>query len=652
MRQNPRLKSMRNGLGGKWVMIVSVFLFLLFASVAGAEQVTEEEARERLAGTDEEYLLMFFEPNEIFVTSSARRSQPIARATSAMYVITAEDIRQAGVTSIADLLRLVPGMEVLQMNGYDSAVSARGFAKQSSQRLQTLLDGMPLYNSFKGGVDFNFHPIFLENIERIEIIRGSGGVTWGVNAMNGVINIITKKAADTQGGLGYGGFGTRATQEGFLRYGGSDSKLDWRGTVGAFHNNGMGTNRGNNLSDYFQAFQSTGRVDMKLGDDTTLNFSGGHKFATHGKVRANGTTRPRWQRSLQYMNLIWNKQIDDEEALQVRFSENYYYQIDKGTEREIESREEMIEVQHNFASDIHSIVWGMDFTRDVSHTYATSYASPAHFRNDQASAYIQDEITLRDDLWLTIGYRGHHNELTHFDWAGNVALVWEMAPKHFLRGAISRSFRRPILWEEHGAQTASLGNDSLRNEKLLAYELGYRGQLRNNLELNVEGFLNKHEDLIANVGSSNPKPYQNALNMTTYGIETAIDWRPKDWWLVRGFHVYEHQTDRNRMNSSTSNLKVAYTPSNKAGLTNRFYIDDTTTLNTQLFWSETCANKSGTKIPAYTRWDIRLSKKIWKDAAELAFGVTNLTNPMRYEGGTASASQVPRIVYFQFFYKF
>jgi iron complex outermembrane receptor protein len=211
---------------------------------------------------------------EIEVTSSARRPQPLGRVAGAMYVITAEDIRQAGVTHMADLFRWVPGMEVAHRRGHDLALSARGFARPASQRMQILLDGRPLYNGFKGGVDLLYHPVFLENIERIEVIRGAAGVIWGSNAVNGVINIITKKAADTQGGLIYGGFGNRALQQGHLRFGGADGDMAWRGSVGAFHDNGFGSTRGNDVKDFMQAFQSTARVDLKLDADTELNIFG------------------------------------------------------------------------------------------------------------------------------------------------------------------------------------------------------------------------------------------------------------------------------------------------------------------------------------------------------------------------------------------
>lgn len=538
-------------------------------------------------------------------------------------------------------------------------MSARGFAKPASPRMQILLDGRPLYDPYRGGFDLELHPIFLENIERIEVIRGSGGVIWGVNAMNGVINIITKKAADTQGGLLYGGFGNRATQQGLLRIGGSDGKMDWRGTVGAFHDNGLGSAGGEHTKDYFQAFQTTGRADMRLDEDTTLFLSGGHKHSTTGW----GNTAPKQRHRAQHTNLIWKKDLGDNESVQILWGQTFYKRTTSDSWN-LRTQEDIVEFQHNFVhDDIHNIVWGADYTRDTFTSSPTGHVEdtrPGSFSNDQASAFIEDEITLRDNLWLTIGYRGHHNELTNFDWAGRLALVWEAAPKHFLRAAVSKSFKRPIMHEMFAyvnktGTVSVVGNDGLRNERLISYELGYRGQIRDNLELNVEGFINKHKDLIGQVGGA--IDFSNLrYDITTYGIETAIDWKPKDWWLVRAFHVYEHQTDENRINiNNAANGKVAVwtVPQHKVGLTNRFYLDDTTTLNTQVFWSDTFFDRSATpnRIKPYCRLDIRLAKRFLNDNAELAFGVTNLNNPQHYEG-SSDLSEVPRIVYFQFFYNF
>ena len=639
------------------VMLSALFILALFFSAATAATAqSDEEVVQKLEEMGEEHLLMFYSPGDLMVTSSARRPQPLKRATSAMYVITAEDIRQAGVTTLADLLRLVPGMDVSQQTGFTFAVSARGFAKAESQRLQILLDGMPIYNPYRGGVSFEFLPIFLDNIERIEVIRGSGGVVWGVNAMNGVINIITKKAIDTQGGTIYGGFGNRARQEGFLRLGGSDGKLDWRGTSGGFHNRGLGNDHGKKIEDRFRAFQATGRADLRLSDDTTLTFYGGHKH-TSTEI---SSTRPIQHDSIQYMNLLWSKQLDDESFLRIRWSENFYRRhMDRYN---IRTREDMIEVEHSFVSDVHNIVWGVDYTHDFFDTGGNTYrdvTNPDSTHNDQVSAFVEDEITLRDNLWLTIGNRQHHNELTHHDWAGRIALVWEVAPKHFLRAAVARSFRRPLFTEKfqnlrnQNDALKAVSRNSLSNEELISYEIGYRGQLKENLELNVEGFINEHKDLIGKRKVGGINYWENSIDATSYGVETAIDWRPKDWWLLRAFHAYEHQTDENKINQQSTGTLIVFTPpQHKVGLTNRFYLDKKTTLNTQLYWYDTYFSPQGNRIDPFFRLDVRLAKKIWNDNAEIAFGATNLTDGTHYEGDRDVTDEIPRVVYFQFFYYF
>jgi len=576
---------------------------------------------------------------EAEVSSSAKRPQRLGQSASAMYVITAEDIHQAGAVHLGDILRDVPGLDLTRAESDSFAISARGFARIASPRMQILLDGRPLYDAGMGGMKFETRPIFLENIERIEVIRGSAGVIWGVNAMNGVINIVTKKSADTQGGLAYGGFGNREYQDGFLRYGGTNGPLSWRGTTGAFHENGSGTDHGNAVNDGHQAFRATGRADLELSSDTTLSFWGGHQNNSghHGL------------HSMDYTNLLWKRKLDDDSSVQAQWSETYHQDSDDDG-HSMRTRKDMLEVQHYFVSGIHSIVWGADYARD---TGQMRHWRPNGFADDQASAFIEDEIALADDLWLTIGNRQHYSELTHHDWAGRAALVCETAPGHFIRGAVSKSSRRPIFAEEFEYMPGmSLGNDSLRNERLVSYELGYRGKLKDNLKLNVEGFVNRHEDLIGKTGSS-PTEWNNVLDVTTYGIETAIDYRPCDWWLVRGFHAYEHQTDeKNLNNGATGNLSVWTVPKHKVGLTNRFYLDKSTTLNTRLYWSDTFFNDEhpGERVDPYFKFDIRLGKTFDDDKAELAFGITDLTDRFHNEG--SHHGEVPRHVYLQFFRKF
>jgi iron complex outermembrane receptor protein len=630
-------------------------LLIFFSTSSVFVSIGLAQSDELAAAGDEDiglFALPFEQVMDIQITSSARRPQPISRSASAMYVITSEDIHQAGVTHLADLFRMVPGMDLAHVEGSSFAISARGFAKPASPRMQVLLDGRPLYDPFVGGVDFEIQPLFLENIERIEVIRGSGGVAWGVNAMNGVINIITKDTKDTLGGLGYGGFGNRTLQQGFLRYGGSDETMSWRGTTGAFNDRGFGTNHGKNVDDWFRAFQATGRADIRLDENTDLTLEGGHKSSFTGTEGDN---------FLSYSNLIWQKKLDDDSRFQFRWSGTFFENRDDPFI--LDTREDMLEISHNFAGDIHNIVWGASYTRDTFKTNPKDLfrvTDPRSFANDQGSAFIEDEMTLAEDLWMTIGYRAQYNEFTHYDWAGRVALVWQAAEKHFLRGSISRSFVRPLFGEEFNLRqrlnrrgniiTRRVGNQDLVNERLIAYELGYRGLLADNLELNIEGFFNRHTNLILRT----PDTHINGLGIETYGIETSVNYQPFDWWLVKAFHAYEHQTDENRINQiDEGSVQVWTVPNNKLGLTNRFYIDKKTTLNTQLFWSDTFFDRSrpANRIDPYFRFDVRLGRQIWDGAAEIAFGVKNLTDQTHYEG-SSDLSEVPRQVYFQFFCRF
>ena len=658
----------RDSIIQKSIFVLVLLFFLVFSAQLFAEQETTEG--EDLFDMSLEELM------EMEVTLSARRLQPIGRATGAMYVITAEDIRQSGAAQLPDILRMVPGVEVVHEKGYSFAIGVRGFAETSTPRTQILLDGRSLHEPFWGCEQLSLNPIFLENIERIEILRGAAGVGWGANAMNGVINIVTKKAADTQGGLGYAAFGNRALQQGYFRYGGTDGNLSWRATTGAFHNNGFGSDNGNtirffdgttnyDIKDYYQGYTATGRADLQYSENTEISLSGGHILSTVGGWDHSSQHRP-----IEYMNLLWNRKLSDTSSVSVRWTESFFEE--RLYNYDLNGRKDMVDFQHSFVNGIHHFVWGADYTCDSFKTLELKggYASltrPKHFGNDEGNFFIQDEITLANNLWLTLGNRQHYNEITHHDWAGFAALIREIASGHFIRASISKSFRKPVLREvfHYGIDNSIdgsnllLGNDDLLNERLISYELGYRGELSENFHLTIDGFINKHSNLIG-IRSNNGTPdwnhtFDNVHDIKTYGVETAVDWMPRNWWLVRASHSYEHQTDERDLNFwQTGRLIVYPVPKHKVALTNRFYLDKSTSLNTMLFWSDTFSNaeyRPGNvwyhRINPYFRFDARLSKRFWNDKAEFAVGVMNLTDRSHYEG-SSELSEVPRQFYAQF----
>jgi iron complex outermembrane receptor protein len=595
------------------------------------------------------------------VVSSARRPQAIKRASSAVYVITAEDIRQSGATRVVDLFRLVPGMQVNDRLSFSSNVGIRGFAMHNSRMYQVLLDGRSLYDAYKGGTEEDWYPLFLEDIERIEVIRGPGGVTWGANAMNGVINIITKKPADTPGLFMGGTFGTQATQDAILRYGGTVDRSSYRMSTGAFHTYGFGRDNGSDWSDYMEAFPLTGRVDTRLDETTTLTTGGGHKFTEY-----QGATHI----SIQYVDVALNKQLSDDSSMQLLFGNNYFRNYVRDY-YSVRSRESDFQAQHTFREGPHQIVWGAGYTSDYFLTKPDgvvykSIDDPNNFENEQGSVFAEDEITLRDNLWLTLGHRSYYNQLTHYDWAGRAGLVWEAVPNHFLRTSVSRAFSRPTLQSyfirEYKTSLALEAdpNERLENEHLIAYEVGYRGQLADNLDLTVDTFYNQHRDLIGqdptDYDPSTPAKHtyvHNVLDIDGYGVETTIDYRPFSWWLVRGTHSFEHMTERNTMNEAPNRLALDPIPTNKASLTNRFYLDKLTTLNTQLFYVSKYydQNKRATNrltIPEYLRFDVRLARKVAKNV-ELAIGGTNVNDSYHLEH---DLDNVPMVLYFQVYAQF
>lgn len=637
-----------------WINIA--FIFLVSTGVApvlaGTEYCPEDDMIDYFDMSIEELM-------EIEISSSARRTQPLSRASNAVYVITAEDIRQAGPVRIEELLRQVPGMDVFCTDGVTTVVGARGYVKWNNQRMQVLLDGRPLYDPYFGGSLFFVNPIFLDNIDRIEVIRGSAGVTWGVNALNGVINVVTKKASETQGLDTYAAVGNREFVQGHVRVGGMNDTVAWRGTVGGSSSSGFSNGDVVDYNDAYKPFEITGRADVTLSEDTTLQLTGGNKISSYENHETFAG------RSIQYMNALWNKKISDDSEWQIRWAESFIARTHNWNDVDTHSHESIFEIQHNWVLDRHNIVWGIDYTRDDYDSIqwgAVANTIPEDFSNDQGSLFVEDEITITDRLWLTLGLRGHHNELTHADWAGRAALVYEALPNHILRGAVSRSFRRPTLWEsfKYDPDYWELqGNASLDNEILISYELGYRGQLRDNLSLNIEGYLNKDKNMIAIQTDQTTweKQYENTYDVTTYGVETSLEWRPRLDWLVRGFHAYKHQTHRGQLtNWVDGETEVYLPPKHRIGLTNRFNLDEATTLNTQLYWTDTSTSYLE-YIQGHPFWrlDLRLSHR-FNDTTEVAGGVNNLIDHYHYEGGydwdTGEYIEVPRFFYLQLHHKF
>jgi iron complex outermembrane receptor protein len=517
----------------------------------------------------------------INVTSVSKKAQKTSETAAAVFVISSEDIRRSGALNIPDLLRMVPGMDVAQIDTSKWAISARGFNSQYSNKLLVLIDGRAVYNPEFAGVFWDSQNVPLESIERIEVVRGPGAAVWGTNAGNGVINIITKSANDTQGGSVTAGGGNTGQGPDMIRYGGKARSLGaYRVYAEGFH-----INAPPRLS------RPDGQDDWRLvhgGYRTDTTFSAKDSLITEGEVYQGNagelvttivSLAPPENATLavrdRYFgwNLLarWNRTISlhSETSLQAYFDRRTHgdptYSIGLNTFD--------LDFQHHIAWGARQdIVWGLGYrisSDNISPTLRLS-ATPEKRLSQIYSAFAQDEITIRpDSVHLTVGARLEHNVYTGFNIEPSARLTWMVNSKNMLWGAISRSDRTPARFDTDirvnsfaapaSAESGNLpvlvsffGNPHYKNERLTAYEAGYRNAWTSRFSVDLTAFYNQYHNLgsvepAASRVEADPAPthlllsssYGNGLYGETHGIEVFANWKPAGFWtLSPGYAFY------------------------------------------------------------------------------------------------------------------
>ena len=497
----------------------------------------------------------------IEVTSVSMKAQSVSKTAAAVFVITQEDIRRSGVTSIPEALRMAPGIHVARVDGNKWAITARGFNDRYSSKLLVMVDGRTVYTPFFAGVYWELQDYALEDIERIEVIRGPGGSLWGVNAVNGVINIITKKSRDTQGILASTVVGTEEVI-GTARYGGSIGE--------SFHYRlyGKGFNRDTSYAsegahDDWRAGRAGFRADWNPSPHDSLAFHGNYSDGVMGER----TTTPQ-------LSAPFGSARRNQDVLYISQSllVNWAHTFEGGSESTLRMyydqyrrdapligeriRTYDIDFQHRlplpFGNDV---VWGFGY-RLMSDRFRTS---PVLTMTDNSrdlnrySGFLQDEIAvIPDRLFLTLGSKFLHNEYTGFEIQPSARLLWSVTSLHTLWTSISRAVRTPDRFREDATLNVAgtpfgpislMNNNRLRSEQVIAYEAGYRGQLHPRLTFDLTGFYNQYDRLIFNesIGGFPPASrYANNTDGHAIGIETTADWRPLDWWTLRPTFTYQH----------------------------------------------------------------------------------------------------------------
>ncbi len=618
----------------------------------------------------------------IQVTSVSKKPQKVSDTAAAIFVITSEDIRRSGMASIPELLRLVPGINVGQINGNKWAITARGFNGQFANKLQVLIDGRSVYNTWFAGVYWDAQDIVLEDIERIEVIRGPGAAIWGANAVNGVINIITKHTQETLGGLVAARGGQQERGELNIRYGG---KLDEVGTyrvyAKAFERNPFKLSDGSDAQDRWGAARAGFRTDVNLTSRDTLQLQGdvyGDRFdQTFGLLAAPSST---WSYDPGHSSggsvlARWQRAYSETSLLDLTFS---YGNSRRRSGGEGEEHLDVydLDMQHRFrVGESHDIVWGLGYRESRDRFYSNDVISfvPASRRLRLVSAFLQDEIVLRDDVRLTLGSKFEHNSYTGLEIQPNARLLWKPAPAHTLWAAVSRAVRSParndtdihLSFSQPGVLVQLNGNADFQSERLRSFEVGYRSEPMRRVSVDVATFYNVYDRLWTSEPGApaltGPPPLliltKNNANLGsghTYGAETSLRWQISDSWnLSAGYSWLQMRLSRSSDSNDDDLAHVAGTnPTHQAQLISHFNMSRDVELDVAAY---RVARLPDVNISAYTRLDVRLG---WRPRPqwELSFGVQNLADGRHAEfyGEKVNVipSEVPRNAYIKALWRF
>ncbi len=515
------------------------------------------------------------------VTSVARKSQKLSTAAAAIFVISAEDIRRSGVTTIPEALRLAPGLEVARIDANKWAVSSRGFNGRFANKLLVLIDGRSVYTPLFSGVFWDVQDTLLEDIDRIEVIRGPGAALWGANAVNGVINIITRPAEDTQGFLAGAGAGDRERGFGALRYGGAlGGDAHYRVYGKYFRRDSLATLSGEDGADDWAMLRGGFRIDWENRDHCFWTLQG----EAYGGKDGERVSVPDLQSAT--LSRSFDAETDlaggfllsrfrhlasatSESAVQL-----YYDLTDRSTDGPFDETRHTFDIdfQHRFAAgERQELIWGGGYrltADDFDNGFTVSFA-PERRTDHLLSAFVQDDIALRPErLYLILGSKFEYSSYSGLEIQPNARLAWTPRDGHTLWAAVARAVRTPSRAEEdvrlnQAALPAStsppspptlmafFGRDDRDAEELLAFEAGYRLQPLKRLSLDLAAFYNVYDDLFtfergAPFVESSPLPPHlvvpllaaNLMDGETYGAELAADWQAADWWMLRGAYTY------------------------------------------------------------------------------------------------------------------
>lgn len=515
----------------------------------------------------------------IRVTSVSRKSESLSSAAAAIHVITQEDIRRSGVSTLADALRMAPGLDVARANSRQWAIASRGFNGVFANALLVLVDGRTIYTPLSAGVFWEEADTVLEDVDRIEVIRGPGAAVWGANAVNGVINFVTKSSKDTQGLLMSGGGGIEDRAFGTIRYGGKLGKNAYY-RLYAKHSDRdeFTTANGLGASDSWWLQQSGFRLDWEASESDLVTLQSDYYFGDLGgrinllSISPPGLVPTEIRTKAEGLNVLgrWTRQLSEDSEMSHQF---YFDRTDRrfGIGREIRDTFDW-DAHHRFqAGERNEVVWGAGYRYSgdaVTESQDFQFTDPS-VGLQLYSAFAQDEVELvADRLYATVGAKVEHNDFTGFEFQPNFRVSWTPTQLQTVWGAVSRATRTPAR-SERGLSyfvtpppaldslgfpilIQAQGNPVFGSEELVAYELGYRAQASSRLTLEVATFYHDYDRLWSALVSPAelqtspigepflriPATPTNAGFGETYGVELSGTWQPLETWRLRAGYTF------------------------------------------------------------------------------------------------------------------
>ena len=618
-------------------------------------------------------------------------SETVSQTPAAVSVVTQDDIKRSGARNIPEALRLVPGLDVAQIDSSEWAVSARGFNDQSANKLLVLQDGRSIYTPLFSGVFWDVQDTMMEDIDHIEVVRGPGATVWGENAMNGVINIITKSAEDTQGWLVSGGGGTLERGFADVRYGGKIGDTAYYRVYGTYSANaGAVLPDGTDANDSWQMARGGFRVDGNASEQNSYTVQGDGYVGWIRHVLENLYTpvppftesvADDWQTHGADVLGRWTHTFSDTSDLKVQAY--YDYTGRKAAIFDEERHTFDFSLQHEFAlGGRNKVVWGLGYhvTTDTEQNNPNISFNPAAQTENLYSGFLQDEIALvKDRLSLTLGSKLEHNDYTGVEVEPGARLLWTPWADSNLRSlssqtfwaSVSRAVRAPSRSEETFTSKMadplflplpeiSYGTNGFKSEKLMAYEIGYRVQPLEKLSLDLAAFYNDYDDLRSVDVVSWPSLPQTPLTTVlgndlyghTYGVEISATWNVADWWRLQPNYTYLHMSLQAHPagltpadnNSALSQIEGS-NPQNQFSIRSSMDLPHGVTFDTMLRYVD---NLPYFQIASYFELDARLAWRINKHW-ELAIVGQNLLHDQHAEFNSTEVmtqvTEIPRSVF-------